>query len=872
MADVFESRTIRGRAPGDDYARRMGMTDAEIDAASGEPAGAHEMDGAPARAALRKMLEWFYFEREKQATNRMEMAMDADFYDSIQWDPEDAQALRDRGQMPLVFNEVAPMVDWLIGTERRTRVDWSVLPRSEDDVQSADVKTKVLKYVSDVNRVSFNRSRSFSDAVKSGLGWIDDGVRDDPTTEPIYNRYEDWRNIIYDSMSYELDLSDARYLFRWRWMDEDLAIAMFPDRADKIREAMQDSQHAAFGDWEEGDWATPDEIISGALSGTLHASGQGSMVDAKRRRVKVYECQYRMPAESKIVGDGPLQGQFFDPNDKALSMHLAANGYSVIDKLAMRVHMAIFTEAHMLRMGVSPYRHNRFTLTPIWCYRRGRDRLPYGVIRRVRDIQRDLNKRASKALFHLNTNQVIADKGAVDDVDEARDEAGRPDGYIVKNAGKDFEIRNGMDQSAGQVQMMTLDAQAIQKSAGVAQENMGRATNAVSGRAIEARQLQGSVVTTEPFDNLRLAVQVSGEKQLSLIEQFMTQQKVVRLTGAKNSFEWVKLNQPEIQPDGSVRWINDITASAADFIVSEADYAGTLRQVMFENLQQIAQRLPPEVALRLLVIAYEYSDLPNKDEIAEAIRKMTGERDPSKPMTPEEAAQAEQQARAQAEGLELQRSVALAALEEQQAKARKVMAEAIKIETEAQALAAGEGGDMAGVMEQAVAQLRQESGQAIQKLSDDLRKAQGELANRTMQIRSDADTKLEAARIDSDTKLRVAEIQAESNKAMEQFARTVEDLRRAMDERIAKMDQDARERELKAREVDARKPAPAPAPAPMPAPTPAPAPAAPVTINVQVDAKTGEVKKSITVERDKDGNIVGASVQEKPSKEKPKKE
>ena len=29
------------------------------------------------------------------------------------------------------------------------------------------------------------------------------------------------RNILWDSTSYEYDLSDCRYLFRWRWVDED---------------------------------------------------------------------------------------------------------------------------------------------------------------------------------------------------------------------------------------------------------------------------------------------------------------------------------------------------------------------------------------------------------------------------------------------------------------------------------------------------------------------------------------------------------------------------------------------------------------------------------------------------------------------------
>ena len=33
------------------------------------------------------------------------------------------QALIEPGQAPLVFNEVKPTIDWIIGTERRTRVD-----------------------------------------------------------------------------------------------------------------------------------------------------------------------------------------------------------------------------------------------------------------------------------------------------------------------------------------------------------------------------------------------------------------------------------------------------------------------------------------------------------------------------------------------------------------------------------------------------------------------------------------------------------------------------------------------------------------------------------------------------------------------------
>lgn len=753
----LEVTVKRGRAPGDQYFEAHAEDTRRNELAV---TSAHPLDGQEARDELRRLLEWFYYEKDKQSANRLEMSIDHDFYDNLQWDPEDAQAVRDRGQMPLVYNEVAPMVDWLIGTERRTRVDWKVLPRAEDDVTLADVKTKVMKYISDVNRLVFLRSRSFSDAIKGGLGWVDDGARDDPTKDVLYSMYQDWRNVLYDSDGYELDLSDCRYLFRWRWVDEDIAVMMFPDRANRIRAAVEDASQRTGGAFDEGSWYDSVDTIAGqSRSGVIYAHGTGMAVDAKRRKVRLIEAQYRKPTTVKVVDSGPMQGLLFDERDSLLTQAVVASGSHLIDKVMMRMHVAVFTETDMLAMGPSIYRHNDFSLTPIWCYRRGRDRMPYGVIRRVRDIQQDLNKRASKALFMLNTNQIIMDEGAVEDVDVAADEAARPDGVIVKKAGKDFLLRRDTDAASGQISMMTLDAQSIQKSAGVADENLGRQTNAVSGEAIKARQLQGSVVTTEPFDNLRLAIQVQGQKQLSLSEQFYSAPKVIRLVGNKGALEWVKVNQPELQTDGTVRFLNDITASQADFVVSEQDYAGTLRHVMFDALNNLAGRVPPEVALKLMTMAFEFSDLPNKDEIAGQFRKLTGERDPDKEITPQEQEQLDRQAAMQAEAMQVQREQALTALEEQKAKVREINAKAAKLEVEA---AQAGGQQQAGVDLQTMAATSAE----IERLTEELRRAQAELASETLKVNKEADTRIEIARMDAMSRERVAEIQAASNERL----------------------------------------------------------------------------------------------------------
>ena len=232
-------------------------------------------------------------------------------------------------------------------------------------------------------------------------------------------------------------------------------------------------------DW-NGTWPTSRVIGDTEMPARWISSTAEHDILNTRRRVGLIECWYREPTNERT-----------------------GEGAGSTDRVRMTMRVAIFTRYDMLLDLPSPYKHNRFKFIPIFGHRRGKDGLPYGIIRRVRDIQDGVNKRASKALFMLSTNQVIADEGAVENVEIARQEIDMPDGWVTKKQGKELRIQRDTDAATGQIQMMSLDAQTIQRVSGVNNENLGRQTNAVSGEAIKARQLQGSVGTTEPFDNLR---------------------------------------------------------------------------------------------------------------------------------------------------------------------------------------------------------------------------------------------------------------------------------------------------------------------------------------------------------------------------------
>jgi hypothetical protein len=638
------------------------------------------LDSEETRRRHGTLMDWLQQERDRQSVNRFQMAVDEDFYDGLQWTEEDAAELHERYQAPLVFNKVKPSINWMLGTEKRTRFDYKILPREESDVQGAEVKTKVFKYLSDCNRLPFERSQVFKEMVCAGMGWLEDGINTEPGQEIIYAGGESWRNVLHDSMSVKLDYSDGRYIFRWRWMDIDIAEAMFPDRKEVLRSGAIDADSIAEKDeeiWYLGARTNSELAEFSRFTRHRNVSSQGSTGFNRRQRVKIIECWHRVPEPAKVMrGNGALDGEIFDKTNPAHVEAVQSEEVTLASTTYMKMRVMLFTESHPLWDGESPYRHNRFPLTPVWCYRRARDGMPYGMIRDIRDAQEDYNKRASKALFILSTNRVIMDKGAIDakDLERFRAEVARPDGIIEKNANKDLTIDRDSQLAEEHLMLADRDSQMIQDISGVTDENLGRQTNANSGVAIQRRQDQGGIVTASIFDNYRFAYQIQGEKLLSLMEQFMTAKKVYRIVGENKPIEWLPVNQIDPQTGETM---NDITASRADFIVDEQDFRATLRQAQAETMMEMLGKIAPvmpQAAINLLDLVVDLWDIPNKEEWLTRIRNVNGQRDPAKAPTPEDEARMQKANALQEEQLRLTLEKAQAEIDKVKAQGKQMTA------------------------------------------------------------------------------------------------------------------------------------------------------------------------------------------------------
>lgn len=611
---------------------------------------------------------WFLDEAARQATNRAMMARSEAFYDGQQWEYRDAETVRNRGQSPCVYNEIKPSIDWLIGTERRTRVDFVVVadePGEEAD-EDARQKTKLMKYLDVTNRAGFERSFAAEQAFKAGMGWMEVGLRGDKSGPPVYIGSESWRNILYDSRASKRDLSDARYIFRIKVVDLDVALALFPDKKEELESCVQTGDDAdVFREWMGGTGLlTGLDVFSGAADDDLdYLTSKPVDLFNARERILLIECWSRDPVRNT-----------------------EANQHGIADPVTFKIHCSIMTEKHTLLESASPFKHDRFPFIPVWAYRNSRTGLPYGPIFQLIGPQESLNHRMSRSLYEASSNQLMMESDAFDPevmtVDEIRAELDDPAGTAIfaKGAlsGNKVKDRPNQAEARAQMEFANRDIGAIRQMSGVSGEQRGLDTNSVSGKAVLAKQEQGGLLTMELFDNLLFARQMEGEIVLSVAEQFITGPLTVRLQGDNGKAEFTSLNQYD---EASGQYLNDITKRQAHFTVGEQAWKQSFAEAAFEQLMQVMTQLAaaaPNVVIAMLDVVFEiHPNLPRKQAILQRIRMVNGQSAEDGKMTPEQQQARQQQqavdkARFEAEMAQLQ-----ATIREAQAKGEKLEADAM---------------------------------------------------------------------------------------------------------------------------------------------------------------------------------------------------
>ena len=567
------------------------------------------------KAKVSKILERFHQMYEAASSWRDHKKKYEDFYDGNQLTEEERQELRARSQPDVVINRIKTQVDLIKGLHQRFRQRIKVFNRneSEQDFQTAEAMSHALRFVDQTNSVEFTDQEVFDDGVIGGRGWFHTFVEMNDEFEPdIKIDWVDNDDIVLDPQCRRYDLADAKDLAHTVWHDIDDLIAMFPKKERVIRRACAAYLDTRLDDnpYQKHNNSEADQYLAALYS---DQKTRDLYFDRDRRRLRVINYWYRKREKRKILMHPDLGVAMLGTNvsqkdiEKSLQEIQDKSGFvpELFEKMVEVVRVSTIIGGEELEEKESPFLHGQFPYTQYLCFKEKSSGEPYGLIKQAIDPQTEVNKRRSKALHLLNEKLIIADEGAVEDKEVARSESARPDGYIETQRGLKFEIKSGQDLGTAQLQLYQAAIKEIDDVTGINRDLQGQATNARSGKAIDLRQQQGLAVLSTVFENWKRTKLLVAKQIVSLIQQFWTDEKAIRVTDDQNVVKFLRLNQTIIV-NGKPQMLRNVSSGKYDLVFDESDDSVNLGEDIFGELAKLSQTgvLPPDILMEFAPIPF----------------------------------------------------------------------------------------------------------------------------------------------------------------------------------------------------------------------------------------------------------------------------
>lgn len=415
---------------------------------------------------------------------------DRDWYDGQQWTAAELAVLKDRRQAPTVINRIAPKINAVLGHEVRTRVDPDALPRTPAEEDSASVATDAIRYVFDKANFEQVRAQVAESMAIEGYGGCILGLKVRGKDIDITITHAPWDRIIYDPHSRRFDFSDAKYFGVATWMHLDDANAEYPDAQEAIAASFsgQDDSEDTLGD-RPSFWA-----------------------DQKRKRVRRIELYYQHAGKwyyALFTSGGLLQP-------------IRALDYQ--DDMGDSFCPVLLASSHSTRENER-----------------------YGLVRNMIGPQEEINKRRSKMLHLLVMRQAAAEDGAVIDIDNAKAELAKPDGWVRLEDGAlrdgSFQLLQAPDMAQGHFQLLQ-EAKSEIDAVGPGSQQMLDVAEA-SGRTAILRQRAATLELEPFFDHLRDWQCRVAEHVWYLAKQYWTYEKWigVRDDAERKGWRFVGLNR-----------------------------------------------------------------------------------------------------------------------------------------------------------------------------------------------------------------------------------------------------------------------------------------------------------------------------------------
>ena len=469
-----------------------------------------------------------------------------------QWTKDQIEVLNRRKQPVVTFNRLGRKIDGIVGLVEKMRADPKGAPRNPGDDHAAELTTAVLNYALDQQFWGDKSLDAAEFGAVDGLSGIEIDLSGPDGDRDIEIEVVDGDGFFYDPRSVRRDFSDARYMGVGKWVDAELAKEMFPDKADDIEASLNTGGDLTTDSDREQKW---------------YGGGENT------KRIRLVDCWYKHKGEWCYC---------------------------------------IFTGSTKLIEGPS-YLHDKRTKKSLCRFEMysaaiDHDGDRYGFARNMKSAQDEINMRRSKGLHGMVTRRIIAEAGAFDDVEQARNEAARPDGIILRNPGREAAFDDAAKQQDVMNQLKMLeDAKNEIENFGPNPALIGQGIENKSGRAIKLLQEAGIAELgpyIKSFRNWKFRVY---RLVWNAIQEHWTSEKVIRITEDEAAPEFLTINQVQIDPStGQPQMVNALSQLDVDVILDEGPDQVNMMADAYDTLSLLVgqgQEIPGEVLIELSPLA-----------------------------------------------------------------------------------------------------------------------------------------------------------------------------------------------------------------------------------------------------------------------------
>ena len=550
---------------------------------------------------LKEAIKRFKIASESESLNRELALDDIKFRNGEQWEPGVEAARRNEGRPCLTINKLEQRVDQVTGDQRMNRMGVVVRPidmaskSGIGDFELAEVFTGIIKNIEATSNAKAAYDIGFDHAVGHGFGF--------------------WRILTEynDDDSFDQDIKIGRISNSFRvYLDPSAEHATKKDAMWGFITSLVDKDEYPNADWDTG-------------------RGDGTELWFEGEKVRIAEYFRRVPekVELWLLPDGrtiKVKDSKMDIRDELIEQGTIPEKKREAD--SYKVEWYKISSNKIFDRNVFP---SKF-IPIIPCYGKELNvdgkTIYRGVIRYAKDPQRIYNytrtasveqtSLAPKAPWVIEENQI----GNHATLWETANIKNHPM-LVYKNVpGVTPPMRQAPPQpSSGWISESSLADQDIDAASGMYKASLGAPSNERSGKAINARKVEGDVGVYHFHDNKAQSLQHTYEILVDMIPRVYDTKRIVRIKTPEDKEEMIQINQ-EVYDNQTGQWIKvyDLSQGKYDVAVDVGASYTTQRQMASESMMELIQ-YAPQLAPRILDLIAKNLDWPGADDIAKRLEE-----------------------------------------------------------------------------------------------------------------------------------------------------------------------------------------------------------------------------------------------------------